>query len=48
MERLPNLDDLKPYRSDQKKSFEELCYQIVAEEFRLEGTLTSIDDSGGW
>ncbi len=42
---------LKPYRGDNKKSFEELCYQIVSEKFKDEilngATLTSVDDSGG-
>ena len=45
--RVINWDNLKPYESDQKKSFEELCYQIVSEEFKSKGVLTSIDDSGG-
>ena len=42
---------LKPYRGDNKKSFEELCYQIVSENFKNEisngATLTPVDDSGG-
>lgn len=46
-----NWDKLKPYSGDTKKSFEELCYQIVSEKFKndiLNGAiLTSIDDSGG-
>lgn len=46
-----NWDKLQAYSGDTKKSFEELCYQIVSEKFKddiLNGaTLTSIDDSGG-
>ena len=46
-----NWDKLQPYSGDTKKSFEELCYQIVSEKFKddiLNGAiLTSIDDSGG-
>ncbi|MFA5462184.1 MAG: hypothetical protein WC274_08920, partial [Sulfurimonas sp.] len=46
-----NWDKLQPYSGDTKKSFEELCYQIVSEQFKddiLNGAiLTSIDDSGG-
>jgi hypothetical protein len=42
---------LEPYSGDNKKSFEELCYQIVSEKFKNEISndtiLTSIDDSGG-
>lgn len=42
---------LQPYSGDTKKSFEELCYQIVSEEYKediLKGAvLTSVDDSGG-
>jgi len=42
---------LKSYSGDNKKSFEELCYQIVSEKFKNEiandAILTSIDDSGG-
>lgn len=42
---------LQPYSGDNKKSFEELCYQIVSEKFKdeiLDGAiLTSVDDSGG-
>jgi hypothetical protein len=47
MSSLLNWDNLKPYRSDQKKSFEELCYQITYEEYKEVGILSSIDDSGG-
>ncbi|AEE20634.1 hypothetical protein JM84_2027 [Dokdonia sp. Hel_I_63] len=47
MSSLINWEDLKPYRSDQKKSFEELCYQITYERYQGEGVLSSIDDSGG-
>jgi len=46
-----NWDKLKPYLGDSRKSFEELCYQIVSEEFREKiekgAVLTPIDDSGG-
>lgn len=46
-----NFDKLKPYKGDNKKSFEELCYQIVYEKYKndiLNGAiLTSVDDSGG-
>ena len=46
-----NWNKLQPYSGDNKKSFEELCYQIVSEKFNDEisdgATLTSIDDSGG-
>lgn len=42
---------LHPYSGDNKKSFEELCFQIVSEIFKNEilngATLTSIDDTGG-
>lgn len=38
---------LKPYETDQKKSFEMFCYQIAYNEFRNNGKFTSIDDSGG-
>ncbi|WP_459212306.1 hypothetical protein [Aquimarina rhabdastrellae] len=33
--------------SNQNKSFEELCYQLVFEEYSSKGQLTSIDDSHG-
>uniref|UniRef100_UPI003A92C56A hypothetical protein n=1 Tax=Halarcobacter sp. TaxID=2321133 RepID=UPI003A92C56A len=46
-----NWDKLQAYSGDTKKSFEELCYQIVSEKFKddiLNGAiLTSVDDSGG-
>jgi hypothetical protein len=46
-----NWDKLGSYSGDNKKSFEELCYQIVFENYQDEIThgaiLTSIDDSGG-
>ncbi len=46
-----NWDKLGSYSGDNKKSFEELCYQIVCENYQDEIThgaiLTSIDDSGG-
>ncbi|WP_050184068.1 NACHT domain-containing protein [Domibacillus robiginosus] len=38
---------LKPYDTDQKRSFEELCYQIARVEFDDKGIFTSVDDSGG-
>ncbi len=38
---------LEPYSGDNKKSFEELCYQVAREEFDNKGVFTSIDDSGG-
>lgn len=44
-------DKLQPYGGDSKKSFEELCFQIVLEVFKDDITsgavVTSIDDSGG-
>jgi len=46
-----NFDKLQPYSGDNKKSFEELCYQIVYEEYKDDivngAILTSVDDSGG-
>ena len=39
--------NLKKYNTNQNKSFEELCYQLVYEEHSRKGKLTSIDDSGG-
>lgn len=42
---------LQPYSGDTKKSFEELCYQIVSEIYKEDilksAVLTSVDDSGG-
>ncbi|MEW4305587.1 hypothetical protein [Rossellomorea marisflavi] len=38
---------LKPYDTDQKRSFEELCYQIARVKFDDKGIFTSVDDSGG-
>ncbi|MFD1357665.1 NACHT domain-containing protein [Fictibacillus halophilus] len=38
---------LKPYDTDQKRSFEELCYQIARVQFDDIGIFTSVDDSGG-
>jgi hypothetical protein len=38
---------LKPYNTDQKRSFEELCYQVARVQFEELGTFTSVDDSGG-
>ena len=44
-------DKLQPYSGDNKKSFEELCYQIVSEKFKNDisngAVLTPVDDSGG-
>lgn len=42
-----NWNNLKPYKSDQRKSFEELCYQIACIEHRKSGQFTNLDDSGG-
>ncbi len=46
-----NWDKLQPYSGDNKKSFEELCYQIVSEKYKDDiskgAILTSVDDSGG-
>lgn len=42
-----DLDKLKTYNSDKKKSFEFLCYQLCYEQFHTEGSFTPIDDSGG-
>lgn len=46
-----NWDKLQAYSGDNKKSFEELCYQIVYEEYKDDivngAILTSVDDSGG-
>lgn len=47
MSNLINWENLKPYGDDKKKSFEELCYQLVFELYSSKGRLTSIDDSGG-
>lgn len=47
MNSIINWDNLKPYKSNQNKSFEELCYQISFEIYSSKGKLTSIDDSGG-
>lgn len=38
---------LKPYQNDQRRSFEELCYQIAKGLHGEKGRFTSIDDSGG-
>ena len=38
---------LKPYQNDQRRSFEELCYQIAKRLYEEKGRFTSIDDSGG-
>ncbi|CAM3687818.1 hypothetical protein [Flavobacterium chungbukense] len=47
MSNLINWENLKSYEDDQKKSFEELCYQLVFEIYGAQGKLHSIDDSGG-
>lgn len=47
MSNLITWENLKPYKDDKKKSFEELCYQLVFELYSGDGSLTSIDDSGG-
>lgn len=39
-------ENLIAYKSDQKKSFEQLCYQLAVEKFGAKG-MTPIDDSGG-
>ena len=39
--------ELKPYQNDQRRSFEELCYQIAKVLHGEEGNFTSVDDSGG-
>ena len=38
---------LEPYENDQRRSFEELCYQIAKGLYGEKGRFTSIDDSGG-
>jgi|GEM_PF-1992664 len=38
---------LKPYRTDRRKSFEELVYQIARQEYNQQGRFTRVDDSGG-
>ena len=38
---------LKPYERDQRRSFEELCYQIAKELYHENKNFTSVDDSGG-
>lgn len=47
MNSLLNWDNLKPFNTSQNKSFEELCYQLIFENYSTKGKLTSIDDSGG-
>jgi hypothetical protein len=47
MNNLLDWSNLRILGSDQKKSFEELCYQIVCERFGQKGNIISIDDSGG-
>ena len=38
---------LEPYKNDQRRSFEELCYQIAKGLYGEKGRFTSVDDSGG-
>ena len=38
---------LEPYKNDQRRSFEELCYQIAKGLYEEKGRFTSVDDSGG-
>ena len=38
---------LKSYKSDKRRSFEELCFQIAYENHAIEGTFVPVDDSGG-
>jgi len=47
MDELIDWARLKSYQDDKKKSFEELCYQIVFELYGTKGKLTPVDDSGG-
>ena len=42
-----NWSKLKPYQNDQRRSFEELCYQIAKGLYGEMGQFTSVDDSGG-
>ena len=39
--------ELEPYENDQRRSFEELCYQIAKGFCGEKGRFTSVDDSGG-
>ena len=39
--------ELEPYKNDQRRSFEELCYQIAKGLYGETGRFTSVDDSGG-
>ena len=39
--------ELEPYKNDQRRSFEELCYQIAKGLYGEKGGFTSVDDSGG-
>ena len=47
-----DLNDIEPYKWDNKKSFEHLCYQLTSLEYSdllsSWANLISIDDSGGW
>ncbi len=38
---------LKPHAGDQRRSFEELCFQVAKKLFGDRGTFTSVDDRGG-
>jgi hypothetical protein len=38
---------LKPYKTDQRKSFELLCYIIAKAKYENKGVFTPVDDSGG-
>ena len=38
---------LEPYKNDQRRSFEELCYQIAKGLYEAKGHFTPVDDSGG-
>ena len=42
-----NWSELKTYENYKYRSFEELCYQIAKGLYGEEGSITSIDDSGG-
>ena len=39
--------ELEAYKNDQRRSFEELCYQIAKGLYGEKGRFTSVDDSGG-
>lgn len=44
---MPDWAELKPYQNDQRRSFEELCYQIAKGLYGEKGRFTPVDDSGG-